>query len=133
MQFAVVGKKLRSQKSSVVCGGFVKGQNKNTHLGPNFREIWDLHRRGLGRDMSAAKRRGRGRASGIGGSDSPADRSLRQKLEKKQYHDGIESDSDEEGHKQTFSVHEKLQSPKFPMYFVKELRGDELNLEYFQR
>ena len=45
----------------------------------------------------------------------------------------MESDSDEEILKQTFSVQEKLQSPKFPMYFVKELKGEETNLEYFQK
>ena len=62
-----------------------------------------------------------------------ADRALRQKLDRHSYHDGLESDSDDEGHKQTFSVQDKLASPKFPKYFVKELRGEEVTLEYFQR
>jgi hypothetical protein len=85
-------------------------------------------------NMSSASTKRRGRGGRVGGStgDSPADRALRQKADKI-YHDGMESDSDEETHKQTFSVQDKLQSSKFPMYFVKELRGDEVCLEYFQR
>ena len=46
-----------------------------------------------------------------------------------------DSDSEEEG-KQSFSLHEKLTSKKFPeyrQYFVKDLKGDEVNLAYFQR
>ena len=78
------------------------------------------------------RRRGRGRGSRAS-DDRGADRALRQKSDRQTYHDGMESDSDEEGHKQTFSVAEKLASPKFPKYFVKELKGEEVSLEYFQR
>lgn len=90
-----------------------------------------LFRRRIDRSSmsSGVKRRGRGR----GGAREAGDRALRQKVEK-QYVDGMESDSDEEGNRQTFSVMEKLQdNVKFPKYFIKELKGEEVNLEYFQR
>ena len=58
---------------------------------------------------------------------------MRQKSEKTLYLDGLESDSDEETHKQTFDVMEKLRSTKFPQYFVKPMKGDEVNIAYFQK
>ena len=91
-------------------------------------------------------RRGRGRGRGGGGagagagalgrssSDTPAvDRALRQKSDRRQYVDGGDSDEEEETLKQTFSVQEKLRSSKFPQFFVKELKGEEVTVEYFQR
>ena len=73
--------------------------------------------------------------SGLGGSGSGCDgRTLRQK-NKQFYLEGFDSDSDEEG-RQNFNLQEKLASTKFPMYmryFVKELAGPEVTLEYFQR
>ena len=63
--------------------------------------------------------------------------SLRQKQERPvSYLDDLDLDSDEEGCKQTFNLEEKLASTKFPQYlryFVKELKGDEVDLLYFQR
>lgn len=82
--------------------------------------------------MSASRKRGRG-GGGPRGVGSSADRSLRQKSEKTLYLDGLESDSDEETHRQTFDVMEKLRSTKFPQYFVKAMKGDEVNIAYFQR
>ncbi len=69
-------------------------------------------------------------------SSSADSRSLRQKGSSStvSYLDGLESDSDEETHyRQTFDVQEKLESAKFPQYFVREMRGDEVTIAYFQR
>jgi len=46
-----------------------------------------------------------------------------------------DSDSEDDG-KQSFNLSEKLSSKKFPeyrQYFVKDLKGEEVNLAYFQR
>ena len=62
-------------------------------------------------------------------------RSLRQKAEKF-YRQQLDSDSDSDGgdgRLLPFSVHDKLHSAKFAPYFVKELNGGDVNLEYFQR
>ncbi len=91
--------------------------------------------------MSTPRRgRGRGRAPGPSRAASSevtpasADRLLRQKADRaRQYVDGMDSDEEEDTLKQTFSVMDKLACPKFSAFFVRELRGEEANVEYFQR
>jgi hypothetical protein len=89
---------------------------------------------GRGRPSGAT---GGGRPSGGGGGDSSAadQRSLRAKSGDRRgvYADTFDSDEDEDVLKQTFNVMDKLASPKFPMYFVKEMNGDEVTVETFQR
>ncbi len=91
--------------------------------------------------MSASKRgRGRGRGGAISRSSSDGgaggDRLLRQKNSERRHYADAYGDSDEDDDhmmRQTFSVHDKLQSPRFPQYFVKEILGNEVTVEYFQR
>uniref|UniRef100_A0A0K2TRG6 [histone H3]-dimethyl-L-lysine(36) demethylase n=1 Tax=Lepeophtheirus salmonis TaxID=72036 RepID=A0A0K2TRG6_LEPSM len=53
--------------------------------------------------------------------------------QRRQYIDGMDSDSDSEPI-QFFNVQEKLANlPRYYPYFVKELEGDQVNLEHFQR
>jgi len=90
--------------------------------------------------MSSAATPGRRRGRGGGRSQADAasaaaDRSLRAKNASQRgvYADARDSDSDEETLKQTFSVQEKLTSPNFSMFFVREVRGEEVTVEAFQR
>ncbi len=87
--------------------------------------------------LGGTRRRGRGRGSTLARSSSDGggggDRSLRHKSDRKQYVDGVDSDDEDDGFRQTFDVVEKLLSPKFLSLFVKEIRGDEVTLDYFQR
>ncbi len=77
----------------------------------------------------SSRKRGR-----VAARTSEAERSLRQKADKTlQY---LDSDSDDEGNRQSFNLEDKLNSTRFPQYlqyFVKELTGDEVNLSYLQR
>lgn len=77
----------------------------------------------------SSRKRGR-----VAARNTDFERSLRQKAEKTlQY---LDSDSDEDGSRQNFSLEEKLNSTRFPsylQYFVKELNGDEVTLAYFQK
>lgn len=81
--------------------------------------------------MASGRKRGRV-AARMGLSES--ERSLRQKAEKTlQY---LDSDSDEDGSRQNYSLEDKLTSTRFPQYlqyFVKELTGDQVTLAYFQK
>ena len=43
------------------------------------------------------------------------------------------SDDEEDAFAHTFDVSEKLMSKDFPKYFVKEMRGEDVTLEHFQR
>ena len=79
-----------------------------------------------------SKKRGRV-AARIGQNSAESERSLRQKATMQYLAD---SDSDEDGSRQNFSLEEKLASTRFPQYlqyFIKELTGDQVNLGYFQR
>ena len=80
----------------------------------------------------SSKNRGRV-ASRKGQSSAESERSLRQKATMQYL---VDSDSDEEGGRQNFSLEDKLASTRFPQYlqyFIKELQGSQVNLAYFQR
>ncbi|UYV68247.1 KDM2A [Cordylochernes scorpioides] len=51
--------------------------------------------------------------------------------ERRHYSEDCLQDEDIEG-RRLFSVHEKLSSPKFGPYFVRELKGEEFSLKYIQ-
>ena len=83
----------------------------------------------LKRSSMSSRKRGR-----VAARTTDSERSLRQKAEKTlQY---LDSDSDDEGGRQNFNLEDKLNSTRFPMYlqyFVKELKGEEVNIAYFQK
>ena len=77
----------------------------------------------------SSRKRGR-----VAARTGESERSLRQKAEKTlQY---LDSDSDDDAGRQNFNLDDKLNSTRFPKYmqlFVKELKGDEVTLSYFQK
>jgi hypothetical protein len=84
----------------------------------------------------ASRKRGRVAARmGNSSCETAAERSMRQKADKTlQYL--ADSDSEDDGIRQKFSLEEKLASTKFPQYlqyFVKELPGDQVTLALFQK
>ena len=77
----------------------------------------------------SSRKRGR-----VAARTGESERSLRQKAEKTlQY---LDSDSDDDAGRQNFNLDDKLNSTRFPKYmqlFVKDLKGDEVTLAYFQK
>ena len=77
----------------------------------------------------SSRKRGR-----VAAKTSDSERSLRQKAEKTLSY--FDSDSDDDGGRQNWNLEDKLNStryPKYAQYFVKQLDGNKVNLEYFQK
>ena len=64
--------------------------------------------------------------------DYAGSRTLRKK-HSKTYTDGISSDDEEEDMATTYNPEEKIKAKEFPPYFVREMKGEDVTFEYFQR
>ena len=64
--------------------------------------------------------------------DYAGSRTLRKK-HSKTYTDGMSSTDEEEDMATTYNPEEKIKSKNFPPYFVREMRGEDVTYEFFQR